>query len=455
MKRIITRAISPLLLAAVASAQTPVPPPAAPPPELSTFVVPIRTSLAQLSPQLEAQVPKTFRDTVAERGIDVTYQVARDPIALQMIGAGLHARTVMHYSIEACRGRFPCVSCGVGETMRQADITLHTKLDWDPAWRLRSKTTPLPVHYAKPCQVTWLGLDVTPRFIAPQVSQQLAIAARTIDANTPALTNIKPYAQQIWNSLQTPFELAPRTWLVLEPSEVSLGPITGAGTNVTSTLSMRAVTRVVVGEKPAPPRKPLPALRLAPPPAGGMRVPLDVELSYADATRLASAEVAGKKLDISGRPLTIESIRILPAANGRLALEAMIDYRGGVLRNYHGLVFLEGTPRFDPPTASVVVPDLDYSLDPKRRGFLVRIAERAAHDAIRARLRQSARFPLGPRITALRAEITRALTRTLAPGVTLRGRADAIEPKSVTALPNAILVHVVATGAAEVSLAMR
>ncbi|HEX2120999.1 MAG TPA: DUF4403 family protein, partial [Thermoanaerobaculia bacterium] len=234
---------------------------APPPPELSTIVVPIRASLAPLVPEIEARVPNRATDTVRERGIDVRYEVARDPIRLAMRGGGLHATTKVRYALEACRGRFPCVSCGFAEARREADITLHTKLAWDASWRLRSTTTLLPVHYAKPCEVTWFGIDVTRRFVAPVVEEQLTAAARIIDRNTPSLTAIRPHAEQIWTSLQTPVELAPRTWLVLEPSEVALTPISGSGAIVTSTLAMRALTRVVVGPKPVVARKPLPALK--------------------------------------------------------------------------------------------------------------------------------------------------------------------------------------------------
>ena len=72
---------------------------------------------------------------------------------------------------------------------------------------------------------------------------QLEEAARIIDRNVPALTNIRPQAQQIWTALQTPIELAPRTWLVLEPSEVGLSPITGVNTIVTTTLALRATNQ--------------------------------------------------------------------------------------------------------------------------------------------------------------------------------------------------------------------
>ena len=419
--------------------------------ELSTISVPIRASLAPLVPEIEARVPKTFADKQRERGIDVRYEVARAPIRLQMIGGGLHSSTTVKYGLEACRGRFPCISCGIGEARRVADIKLHSRLEWDPAWRLRSTTRPLPVHYAKRCQVTWLGIDITRRFVAPVVEYQLRETAAIIDRNTPAHTNIRPRAEQIWTALQTPVELAPRTWLVLEPNDVALTPISGSGSMVTSTLLLRAQTRVVIGEKPAVARRPLPALKTAAAgSAAGVRVPFDLELPYEEASRLATRDYAGKTYQVNGKPLTLESIRIAPAPNGRVLVEAIIDYRGGALRNYRGVVFLEGTPRFDPAARSIVVPDLDYSLDPRRRGFFRRIAERAAHLSIRARLRDSARFDLTPRMNEAREEITRALTRQLAPGVLLRGHADAIEPAAVTARENVISLHVIATGKAEV-----
>ncbi len=421
-------------------------------PEPSTIVVPIRASLAPLGPEIEARVPKTFTNTARERGIDVRYEVARAPIRLEMIGSGLHASTTMKYALEACRGRFPCISCGFGEARRVADIKLHSKLEWDRAWHLSSTTQPLPVHYAKRCEVTWLGIDITRRFVAPVVEDQLRQTARIIDRNTPALTNIRPRAEQIWTALQAPVELAPRTWLVLEPNDVALTPISGSGSTVTSTLLLRAQTRVVVGAKPVVVSRPLPSLKTgtASSQPAIVRVPFDLDLPYDEASRLASRDFAGKTYQVNGRPLTLESIRLAPAAHGRVLIEAKIDYRGGALRNYRGLVYLEGTPRFEPASKSIVVPDLDYSLDPKRRGFFRRIAERAAHLSIRQRLRESARFDLTARIAEIRAEVTRALTRQLAPGIQLRGHADAIEPAAVTPREQVISLHVIATGRAEV-----
>jgi hypothetical protein len=447
------RALFPLVLIIVAWA-----PPrhaaAQPAPELSSITVPIRTSLSSIAPEIERRVEKSFAGKARERGIDIEYDVARDPIRLTMVGAGLHSSTTVRYALQACRGTFPCISCGYGESRRLADIKLHTKLDWDPAWRLRSTSRLLPVNYAKPCEVTWLGIDITRRFVAPVIERQLGDAAKIIDRNIPALTNVKPQAEQIWTALQTPFELAPRTWLVMEPTDAALSPITGAKDVVTTTLVLRAQTRVVIGERPNVVRRPLPRLTTgaASPQQAGIRVPFDLELPYAEASRLATRDYAGKTYRVGRDALTLSTIRLAPGPKGRVLVEAMIDYRGGRLRSYRGTVFLEGTPRFDPATSTIVVPDLDYSLDPKRRGLFARIAERAAHDTIRARLRESARFPLGPQIAEVRAEVTRALNRQLAPGVILRGRAETIEPTSVTPLAEVIKVRVVATGRAEVEV---
>lgn len=404
--------------------------------------MPIRASLAPLQQQLEAQVPKTFADKVTEHGVTVSYNVTRDPIKLEMIGAGLHATTTARYALEACRPPLPCISCGVKQAKREALIRVHTHLDWDASWRLRSRTTARAADFPKRCEVLF-GIDITERFIAPVVNAQLRDVAKTIDQNTPTLTNIRGEAQKIWTSLQTPVELAPRTWLVLDPIDLGLTPITGTGLQATSTLVLRARTRIVVGYGAAPQPKPLPPLTVVTNPTAGLRVPFDVELPYDEATRLVNEELVGQKF----KDVVVKSVKIAPSSNGRLRVEALVD-----TKRYDGIVYLEGTPVFDATTNTLTLPDLDYTIE--RRNPFVRLAERRVHDSLRARLRENARFALGARIAAVREDVTRALTRPLAPNVTLRGRVDAIQPVSVTPLESVISVRVIATGGAEVELRM-
>jgi len=436
------------------------PAPAPPPAELSTIVVPIRASLAPLLPLIEAQVPKRVSRTDAyeldpSQRFGLKYDVIRDPIALNMQNAGLHVSAHVRYALEGCVNgstrMWPCLSCGFGEPMREATIELQSRFDWGENWTLRSKTTARPVSFGSSCKVTALKVDITEWKLRPLVEQQLQDAAKTIDANTPKLASIRPYAQQVWSSLQMPFAIGPKTWLIMDPVDVALAPIRGSGLNVTSALALHARTRVVVGDKPPAAPRPLPALQTAAVNDTGIRVPFDVEIPYSEVSRVLTGQFGKRSYAIEGGTLAVDTIELSAPSNGRLGIAAAIDYRGGRLKKYRGLVYLDGVARFDPATSRVFIDDLEYSIDPKRRG-IVRALDRVAHDAVRARLRESARWPVAQEIAALKADIERGVTRQLAGGVFLRGKVDSIEPVSVTPAAGGVIVRAIAVGSAAVDI---
>jgi hypothetical protein len=445
---------------------TTVPPRAA---EQSTIVIPVTTSLAPLVPQVESQVPKLLQKLDAyemdpEQRFGLKYKVVRDPIVLNMQGSGLHATTTIHYALQGCRrtvnpitrvaAMWPCISCGFGEPMRQAVIAIDSHLEWDGNWRLRSATKARPVEFPNPCAVTPLNIDLSDWKIGPLVDQQLQDVVRTIDHTTPKVTNLRPQAQEIWTALQTPTEIAPKTWLVLEPSAVGLGAIRGSGQTVTTSIALVAQTRVVVGAMPVVAAKPLPPLRVAVGSAAGLHVPIDVRLPYDEASRLLSEQFAKRSYDTGGGKLTVNAIRLLPGTAGNLTVEASIDYRGGGLKRYAGLVYLDGTPRFDPATSAIVIDDVDYTLDPHRHNPFLRTANRLVHDTLRTTLRANARWSIASELAQVRAEIDRGMNRPLPAGSTLKGHVDAIQPTTVVAGADAIAVRVVATGTASIALSL-
>lgn len=445
-------------------------PPAAPPPEISTIVVPIRASLAPLLPLIESQVPVrldsgTKYELDPQQRFGVRYRVERAPLALTIVGSGLHAETTVRYAIEACRrtwnpltrsyAMWPCVSCGFGEEPREARIRLHATAGWDPQWRLRTRTVALPAEFPRPCEVTMLDIDITRWRIAPLVDEQLAQLARSIDAEAPKLTSIRPVAQQVWTALQSPVEVAPRAWFLLEPAEVALGPIRGSGLEAASTLSLRARTSLVVGDRPVVQPKPLPPLAMAGPAEHGLRVAVDILVPYEEASRLMTAEFGGRTYTIAGRTLRVGSLKIAGARGGRIVIEAEIDYRGGALKTYRGPLRLEGTPLFDAQTSSVALADLDYEIDRRRHNPFLRAADRIAHESVRERLAASARWPVAESLARVRAEVERGINRPLSGGATLRGRVDALVPSSITPQEATLHMRVLATGSAEIRLPAR
>ncbi len=412
--------------------------------DLSTIAVPIRMSLGPLLPLIEAKVPSSYQDSRRELGTSTTFEVTRDPIRLQMNGEVLFATTTAHYSIEGCAFR-RCLSCGVDEPKRDAVIRLQSRFVWDKSWRLQSTTVAEPADFPNRCHII-LGIDVTEHFIGPIVNDQLRDVAWAIDQNTPGLTEMQPLARDIWRSLQEPAEIAPRTFLLFEPLTAALGPITGSGLFVTSTLTLRARTRVVVGDKPQPTAIPLPSLDFGQS-TGGLRVPFDIELPYAEASHLATQQFGHRTYKLEDGELTIGDIRIGNGSAGRISMSADIEYP-----RYTGPVVLEGTPRFDPTTRTVIVPDLDYSVETKERSVFFKIGERLAHESVRSKLRDSARWQLKDQLALATDEINKAMNRRVSAGVELRGQVGAVEPQHVTPADSGLVIRVMVTGSAAIDV---
>src|SRR5260370_28313926 len=144
--------------------------------------------------------------------------------------------------------------------------------------------------------------------------------------------------------------------------------------------------------------------------------------------------------------VAVDSIRLGPAADGRISIELNVNYHESFFKRYSGLVYLEGTPLFDAATRSVSLENLSYSIDPRRKNPFIRIGDRVAHEKLRATLAKTAHWSVAPQIDSIRDEIARGVTRPLAPGVMMRGTLGSIEPAAVTLDANGIVVHALATG---------
>lgn len=163
-------------------------------------------------------------------------------------------------------------------------------------------------------------------------------------------------------------------------------------------------------------------------------------------------QFGARKYKLAQGELALEALTLTPAHDGKLHMAASIDYRGGALKKYRGVINLEGTPRFDAATRRIVVDDLNYTLDSRRHNPFVRAADRLAHENVRKAIADSASWPLDSQLAAIRAEIAKAMTRPLARNIALRGQVDAIEPRSIDVREEAITIRAIATGSAEVEV---
>ncbi|HET7711417.1 MAG TPA: DUF4403 family protein [Thermoanaerobaculia bacterium] len=428
------------------------PTPDLPDDQLSTIAIPIEIPLAPIVDRLEQSVPKAAArldgfELDPQQRFGIRYRIERTAINLSAIGTGLHATTTLRYSLEACRRTFnpvtsshtmwPCGSCGFGETARVAEIALHSTLQWDTDWRLRSRTTARPVEFPNRCRVTLLNIDITDWKIAPAANAQLRAIAASIDRETPRLSDIRALAEKIWMSIQAPIELAPGTWLVIDPKGAGFGPIGGNGSRIGSTLHLRANARITVGQRPAVALAPLPPLEVQHAAARGLNVLATVSIPYPEVSRNLNEQLGGKSFD-KGR-LLVKSVEVTAGREGKALVRASIRYRGGPLKQYEGDIELEGDPQIDRASRSIALTNVSYSL-PSRRGLFFRIASSLSRESIRAAIERNARWSASRQLELWRVGTERAANRALAPGVHLRSRVTALEPVGISAKPEAIVI---------------
>ena len=71
--------------------------------------------------------------------------------------------------------------------------------------------------------------------------------------------------------------------------------------------------------------KPLPALKNAEWPAG-LRIPIDLDVPYAEASRLAKEQFGGRTFRAGSSTYRFDAIRVLPGAGGKIAVEATLAF---------------------------------------------------------------------------------------------------------------------------------
>lgn len=434
--------------------------------ELAVIRVPLSFSLLPLATRIDAEVPKQVAkldDYEMEPGrkrYGARYVLDRERLRMSIDGSVLEVATRVYYGVEACRRTYnivtdrfamwPCVSCGLDEKRRAVDVLLHSKLQWDSDWRIRSKTTALPSRFPNRCDVTLLNIDVTDRVVAPRVAEQLGHIARRIDRDTPGATNFRATAERIWREIATPQEIAPSTWLVVEPRAAALSPIHGNGTTASTTLTLVTGTRIVVGARPPASQRPLPKLSAAT--AGsGFRIPLRVELPYAEASRLFLAHAATSHN--GGYVISARNVAIRLGGDARLLILVDARITKGTSEIYDGPIELTGEVEYDRATQTVRLRAVDYAL--KSRRLLTRITDLFVHRKLRSDVEGAAVWKVAPLLANARSAAVRALNRPLGPDATLKTNVEELSVTRVETAHDRFVIHAVATGSAGVHVTAR
>lgn len=421
----------------------------------STLDIPLTYDLSPVVSALEKAVPKKFgnikeRKQLANKRMAVAFEATRDPFTVSLNGQTAYISAVVHY---AGQGFYkpPVVgevsgSCGITGVKPRAKITIASDLRINPDWRLRGKTRvtrvlPYSSEDRDQCKVTVFNINVTDRVIDATKSA-LAAKRPMIDQKIAAL-DIRSRFEKWWHLLEQPIQLTDSVWLTINPSAVRMGENVGVKKTLVTALGFSANPKVVTGSRPTVVETPLPPLYPAAV-GNGLHILLEGVVGYDVASDLLRTHLVDKKFEKAGRTFIVKDVRMFGIGGGKLAME--VQFKGGA----SGKVYLVGTPRYDPGTNELFVPDLDY--DVGSANLLVSGVEWLKHDDVRDFIRGQARWSIGNVMDLGKEQIVKGLNRDLAPGVRLAATVQRVQGLSVRPRRTGIRLRAQADATAQITV---
>jgi hypothetical protein len=396
----------------------------------STLDIPLTYDLSPVVRALEKAVPRKFGD-INERHpipghsrVQIAFEGVRDPFQVSLDGQTARLTAIIHYkgrgSYDAPLVPEVSTSCGVDGVEPRARVTIAAPLRITPDWHLRARTRIENVEgfssdSRDQCKVTVFKIDVTSR--VTDAARKILEGKRSFIDERIAALDIRSRFEEWWHLLQQPIRLTDSVWLAINPTAVRMGETVGVKRTLVTALGFSASPRVVTGPRPEPALSPLPPLYPAAV-GSGLHILLEGFIDYGLATRLLEKELVGRKVEKAGKTLEVRQVRLFGIGGGKLALE--LRFRGAA----KGIVYLVGTPRYDPATRQLYVPDLEY--DVGSANLLVSGVEWLKHDDVRDAIRSRAHWPVGGIMSHGREELEKGLNRDLAPGVSLVADVDSV-----------------------------
>lgn len=430
--------------------------PAPPPLPPGTIVAPIALDMESAIKELEKEVPKRFGDIEKRLPLadskrrSFAFEVTRSPFKV-----AFKADTVLLSAVLTYQGRGwydppigPTINgeCGTKGDQPRAQLHLRVVPRLSPDWRLKIRTqsvrvTPLTETDRDECKVSFLNLDVTGkvmtgaeaalRGVLPIIERQLG----QLDVRTPL--------EKIWVDLQQPIRVTDSLWLILQPRGVYLGKVKGAKETVGAEVGISATPRIMSGRKPVIAAIPLPPLEPVRE-TEGFSMLVEGTFDYRVMSAVLTQKLRNMKVKAAGGELVVKRVTVFGVGRGRLALG--LEFSGTA----SGRVWFQGTPRYDPVTGILRVPDLDF--DATSAGMLVQGVAWLKGDAIREFLREQATFSTTDVMKQIQDLAVKEMNTELARGVRLSVVIDSSAPAGMRVGPDNILVRARASGTGRLDL---
>lgn len=398
--------------------------------ETSYVHLPIEINLKPHYNEIEKSIPKTFQgDEQNCSGVSYSYTMNRMPISFSAKGNEVQFDVKCSYALNlnycpSCVevfGSEGCViprvyaSCGVGQPLRKMEVGFTSQLGIKPNWSFSSKTNVRKVAAIDPCKVTFVNYDATEELIE-EVTNSLKKLEPEIDKSIQDV-DLKSSVEEAWQAIIQPIDLNGYGLLYLNPQKIALDDLFFKNDSALVNLNLALQPKISLSPLDTPAKK-LPELSEYQK-ADGFDLFIDIEANYDSLNALVKKEVIGKTFTYNKKTIILTDFKIHSTRNERINFAVTID------GSKKGILYLEGTPKFDSKTQQISIPDLVFDI--KTKNAILKSAKWIFNAKIEEKLRAAAVFDLKPQLEEMKMLIEQELNTELHPGVHLTGKLSKLE----------------------------
>ena len=416
----------------------------------STVSIPIEMSLKSYYSLAEKQVPTEFKGGEHPcEGVSFDYFFKRNPFALSAKNNKIAIDVSGKYWIKmsycvSCSDlvtekpvciapRIP-FSCGVDEPMRKMTLQYTTSFDITPKYSLETKTVLTDLKAIDPCEVSVFKYDATDELLK-EVRKALKDVAKDIDKQLAAISFEKE-AESAWNMLNKSIKVKDFGMLHMNPSAVYLSEPKVNNDSLFTTLTLKVSP--VFDYNGNEIKKDLPDLNMVKAPkSDSFDLNILFKLNYDSLSTTLQRYAGGKQLLVKNKLIVFDSLAITGADNSELIIK--VNFSG----SKKGILYLKGTPKYDPLTESVELTNISYDLATK--SVLLNTADWLFDDRIIEEIGKASKQNLKPEFEKLRKSINDAFHYSLKE-YNVKGQVNAIKVLDLVTRPDEIRLLVTATG---------
>jgi len=293
---------------------------------------------------------------------------------------------------------FGMASCGeaADEPLPAVEFTLRGTLSWKDDGKVQFLPLPWELRWVRPCELTAFKVRLEDVLDLPLVRDRVEAAITQAVQRIPDAIRIRPLAEQVWRQLQKPRPVLPGIWLVARPESLSLGPLSGSGKVLKTTVSLRARPALTDSVQASDTGRILPPLRVEAAVDGDFHLEARASVPERTIDSLLTAALSGRDFDAGGRVVRISKARLYGGGD-----EAVLGLT--LVEPIRGDIFLRGRPEYDSSSKTLRLADLEFDL--QTESYLAKTADFLLHGKILDALRRAATVDLRrflPRLSDLR-----------------------------------------------------